>query len=143
MKANNEQRTGAPGQVAEAPVYTLESHGETAYSGEALTVYGFIDGREMGEVGDISADGKLTLRLPERMPDELLTVREGMEVKGGTLTTKPELHPYRSEQDMMVLVYVSAPLWDYRTGWNYANMRHEMVPDTQGYRWVVSGGQNG
>lgn len=143
MQKETERQAGAPGQVDKELVYTLKSQGEAVYSGEPLMVYGFIDGREMGEIGSITADGKLTLHLPERMPDELLTVREGIAVKGGTLTTKPELHPYQNSHDMMVLVYVSAPMGDYQTGWNYANMKHEMVPDMRGYRWVIFDGQGG
>lgn len=126
-----------PGKVTDEDIYTLSSNAEELYEGEEISIQGFLDGKEIGEIGKITANGKLTLDLPEEVTDDLLTAREGTDVKGGTLTTEPEIHPWKSADDMMVLVYVNAPMGDYQTGWNYANMNHEMVPSTEGYTWVV------
>lgn len=137
MNTEREKSEERPGKVADADIYTVSSNGEKLYEGEETPIQGFIDGKAIGEIGKITKDGKLTLDVPEEVEDNLLTSREGTDVKGGTLTTTPEIHPWKSNEDMMVLVYVNAPMGDYQTGWNYANMNHEMVPSTEGYTWVV------
>ena len=135
--ADKKSEEARPGKVTDADIYTLSSNIKQLYAGEEISIQGFLDGKQIGEIGKITADGKLTLDLPEKVADDLLTSREGTNVKGGTLTTKPEIHPWKSADDIMVLVYVNAPMGDYQTGWNYANMKHEMVPSTEGYTWIV------
>jgi hypothetical protein len=126
-----------PGRVSGERIYTASSNGEIQYSGRETVVCGFIDGRELGEIGKIYSDGLLTLDIPIEIKDNLLSAREGTVVKGGTLATQPEIHPWKSVEDMMVLVYVNKSIGSYQTGWNYANMQHEMVPTTDGYKWVI------
>ncbi len=85
----------------------------------------------------ITADGTLELNIPETIPDEQLDTQEGTDVLGGTLTMTPGIFPWASDEDMMVLVYVNADFGEYKQSWNYAKMSHNMVPDTEGYKWVI------
>lgn len=66
-----------------------------------------------------------------------LDTQEGTDVLGGTLTMTPGIFPWVSDEDMMVLVYANVDFGEYKQGWNYANMIHNMVPDTEGYKWVI------
>lgn len=118
-------------------IYTHSSNGEKVYSGDAVSISGSINGKDIGEIGTITADGTLELNIPETIPDEQLDTQEGTNVLGGTLTMTPGIFPWASDEDMMVLVYVNADFGEYKQGWNYANMSHNMVPDTEGYKWVI------
>lgn len=118
-------------------IYTHSSNGEKVYSGDAVSISGSINGKDIGEIGTITADGALELNIPETIPDEQLDTQEGTDVLGGTLTMTPGIFPWASDEDMMVLVYVNADFGEYKQGWNYANMSHKMVPDTEGYKWVI------
>lgn len=118
-------------------IYTHSSNGENVYSGEDISISGSINGKDIGEIGKITDDGTLELNIPETIPDEQLDTQEGTDVLGGTLTMTPGIFPWASDEDMMVLVYVNADFGEYKKGWNYANMSHNMVPDTEGYKWVI------
>ncbi len=138
-KATNEAETKAasrPGLVSDT-IYTHSSNGENVYSGDAISINGSINGKDIGKIGTITADGTLELNIPETIPDEQLDTQEGTDVLGGTLTMTPGIFPWLSDEDMMVLVYVNADFGEYKQGWNYANMSHNMVPDTEGYKWVI------
>lgn len=143
-KATNEAETNeAETQTASRPglvsdtIYTHRSNGENVYSGDAISINGSINGKDIGKIGTITADGTLELNIPETIPDEQLDTQEGTDVLGGTLTMTPGIFPWESDEDMMVLVYVNADFGEYKQGWNYANMSHNMVPDTEGYKWVI------
>jgi hypothetical protein len=125
-----------PGLVKET-IYTISSNGETVYNGNEIIVAGSINGKDIGEIGIINTDGILNLNIPKEIPDGQLDSRAGTNTLGGTLTMSPRIHPWKSDTDMLLLIYVSEDLGNYKEGWNYADMEHQMVSSTTGYKWIL------
>lgn len=130
---NEEKRPG----IVKEKIYSHASGGSMVYSNGEQTVRGFVNGNEIGQVGVIHADGMLELFVPDAISEKCLGSQPGTDTLGGTLSTVPRVHPWKTDSDMMVLVYVTQDFGAYKKGWNYANMKHEMVESTDGYKWVV------
>lgn len=118
-------------------IYTMSSQALASYQGEEITLKGNFSGRDIGEIGKISSDGRLTLKLPEQVPDEKLDLNPVTNSRGGALTISPMVCLGKDGTEFLAFVYVNADFGDYTTGWNYANARHEKVDSAEGYRWVI------
>lgn len=117
-------------------VYTMSSQAQTPWQGKEVILRGSFSGRDIGEIGKISADGKLTLRLPKKVPDDKLDSMPGTETRGAALTISPVV-VLNKGTEFLAFVYVSTDFGDYKAGWNYANTRHEAVDSAEGFRWVI------
>jgi uncharacterized repeat protein (TIGR02543 family) len=115
------------------------------YTGGARTVTAVLSagdsGPSLGTIGSISADGKLTLDLPVRIPeDELLPLGDSGRL-GGTLLSTPMLL-LAKEKEEVLLEYVNEDCIlngvSLKKGWNYIKYEpSELVTDISGYKWVI------
>jgi hypothetical protein len=122
----------------------------TKYSGTDTeqTVTGKVGGNnDIGKIGTISKDGKLTLSLPATVDDSKLS-SQGSDLKMGRLTTSPSLELKKSDTDIIGLMYFNK---DYsgdgvsvKKGWNYwtgEGAESRPTTDITGYKWVITTGQ--
>ena len=157
-------------RMIDEPLYTHSSGGKELYRGEEKEIVGLLDGREFGIIGKITSEGRIILNLPEELPMSILTppdvpnmiasdrgkvvfmedsnrgsrtISEGVTSGGGTLFTNPALTLWKSDEEILVEVYVSedyesSDMGIFKKGWNYAsNVDHRRVDSPEGYRWVI------
>lgn len=107
------------------------------YAGPAFAVKAIIDGKEFGQVGEVTADGQLTVTLPQDMPTDVLSERApGM--FGGTLVFAPAIAAQKDGNPLYV-VYVNQDAGPYKAGWSYANHEHAPITADQAadYIWEL------
>jgi hypothetical protein len=105
------------------------------------------DPSDIGKIGSISADGKLTLNLPDTVQDDKL--HDFVErIKGGYLSTTPGLYLFESsdpQNNALSIMYFnkegSTSIDDqtvtWTKGWNYFKDT-SLVTDTSSYKWVIN-----
>jgi hypothetical protein len=130
-------------------VYILSGTTFTEYpgTGTAQDVTGKVAGNnDIGKIGTISKDGKLTLALPATVDDSKLSSMG--DLKMGTLETSPSLELKKSDTDIITLMYFnkdySADGASVTKGWNYfkgQNAEARPTTNTSGYKWVITTGQ--
>jgi hypothetical protein len=123
----------------------------TKYPGteEEQEVTGKVAGnKDIGKIGTISKDGKLTLTLPATVDDSKLSSFGDSGLKMGTLETSPSLVLKKSETDIITLMYFNKDYSDngasVTKGWNYfkgQNAEAKPTTDISGYKWVITTGQ--
>ncbi|MDR2485370.1 MAG: hypothetical protein LBD55_08245 [Treponema sp.] len=162
---------GGSFSVTGAPVYTATSSGggiytisSVQYSGPVLQITGtnYLDPSiSIGNIGSISADGKLTLNLPANPPESYLAdapVQYGVSAKLLSVSTTPRVALVKSGiRGNITLLYAdrddpgSSNFPSLKKGWQYLVGGTETLtvitdPSAAGYKWVVyqeSGNGNG
>jgi hypothetical protein len=141
---NDGGNTGGPSKVTGEQVY-VDFNGTTPYSGTAQDVTGTIHGNgshELGKVGTISADGKLTLTLPATVDEEKLASYE--DAKSGGLSmyvgeTNLRLAKSQNQNDWLSFAYTNKDVAGFKKGWNYQVWGGgSPITDISGYKWVVA-----
>lgn len=131
----------------------------TAYTGNGAlqVVNGWTDFNvgDLGKIGEISPDGKLTLELPDTIPDNfLIDIGEGF--KWYLLETSPSI-TLANDNTALMLLYSDSDFSGYdfynndfsgdfffgessvnlKKGWNYLdNDSLEVITDLTGYKWI-------
>jgi hypothetical protein len=132
-----------------APVTTLTVTG--MLTAEGLRSVNEDDGEySIGNIGTISADGKLTLNLPSKVEDGKLFLlfsddkedipEEAYGFRFGRLVTTPYLSLVNSDgEDTLQLEYLNKTLsFDLWTkGWVYLG-RRGIITDLSSYKWVIN-----
>jgi hypothetical protein len=98
----------------------------------------------IGEIGSISADGKLTLSIPATIDDsKLLPFGDGGVLVGG-LATEPSLYLAKGEDALEIMYFnqafdytISGTSLSLKKGWNYVSGSGTVVTDTSGYKWGI------
>jgi hypothetical protein len=137
-----------PPAVTSGTIYTLNGTTFTEYTGTgtAQTVTAVFQGngsKDFGEVGTISADGKLTLKLPDTVSDDKLFDFQD-NCKMGQLHTRPFLYLYKDASTRIMIQYFNksgsasgnGQTMSWTAGWNYFN-GNTKVTDISGYKWVL------
>ena len=152
---------GGSFSISGVPVYTATAGGDRTYnigaqySGPALELTGKSIGPNnstisIGNIGSISADGKLTLNLPANPPEnDLVDATEwlGISAKLLVLETDPHVFLSKGGQGGVTLIYADRNTppgnnnfpalkqgWQYMTGDGTALISD---PLANGYKWVI------
>ena len=138
-------------QFVDVDLFTLEGSILNPYSGKGTSqaVIGWLssddeDSNLLGEIGSISADGKLTLELPDTVNENLLF--PGGLIKYAYLNTDPYLRLYNKDNTAITLViaYYTQGFSNYgatvKKGWNFIigeGSPPAIITDFSNYSWVI------
>jgi hypothetical protein len=155
---DSDDSTGGGGgiSVKDIPLKT-SSGGDYSGTGIEQTLTGkiavFIDRMpvyyNIGSIGKISADGKLTLNLPDSIPDNKLYTPEEMSatLKAGSLETIPYIYPVvKDGEDSYIIMYMNkdyiytpaGKTMAFKKGWNFVRYSaFEVTTDTEDMMWFI------
>jgi hypothetical protein len=148
-----------PPAVTGVTIYTLNGTTLTPYTGTGSVqkvtakMVGESQASDLGEIGTISAAGKLTLNLPATVEDSKLTDLPASDgapagTKQGKLDLSPQLQPYKSDGTNYFRIQyfnkagsVSAKgeTLSFVAGWNYQEYGSTtLVTDISSCKWVIT-----
>lgn len=129
-----------PTNISDVDIFTQSSKGKSLYNLPETPIKGVLGGKDIGFVGTISSQGKLTLNLPDDISDDILDSRPNTNVKGGGLTTIPDIKLWKNDNDFLHLVYMNSDYkengTEYKKGWNFATNEHKKAKSADGYKWI-------
>jgi hypothetical protein len=133
-----------PSKVEGADIYLLDLTTKYSGTGTAQDVTGKVaSSNDIGKIGTISKEGKLTLSLPATVDDSKLSSMG--DFKAGSLTISPSLELKKSGTDIITLMYINKDVSDegvsVKKGWNYMLSTNLPTTDISGYKWVITTGQ--
>ncbi|MDR1972999.1 MAG: hypothetical protein LBQ46_13890 [Treponema sp.] len=150
--------TGGPPAATDVTIYTLNGEGELEeYTGtgseQTVTAEMYLPAgddspapKSLGTIGSITADGKLTLNIPETVEDDSLFdgAVVGISGKIGYFDITPSLTLYAADGSSFIDTIIYTTTAGYivgyssRKGWNYWGDDDAAVTDISAYKWVIN-----